>query len=156
MKGQFEKGAAPWNKGIKGSTGLHANCRASQFTKGCRHGAAARNLAPIGTERIDKDGLLIRKVSDDRALSRRQRWAPVHRLAWEAVNGPVPSGYIAVFVAGKATTVASEITADRVEVVSRVELMRRNSRHARYPPELNQIMQLRGALNRKINNRSKA
>lgn len=55
-----------------------------------------------------------------------------------------------------ATTHRDSITLDRLELVTRAENMRRNSRHTRYPPDLNAVMQLKGALTRKINNRSKA
>ncbi len=41
-----------------------------------------------------------------------------------------------------------------LELVSRSELMRRNSHWNTLPPELAQIVQLRGALTRKINRRS--
>lgn len=39
---------------------------------------------------------------------------------------------------------------DRLELVSRAENMRRNSRHTRYPHEVNKLMQLKGVLTRKI------
>ena len=60
-----------------------------------------------------------------------------------------------MFRPGRASTDEARIALDALELVSRAELMRRNSRHARYPPEVNQLIQLKGALNRKINARSK-
>lgn len=153
-RAHFRKGQEAWNKGIPGSTGNHPNSRRTHFKKG-RPAREARNYQPIGTMRITKDGLLERKVTDDPSIYPARRWVSVSRLVWEAANGPVPSGHAVIFRTGRATTDPDKITTDALELVSRAELMRRNSRHTRYPPEVNALMQIRGALNRKINNRSK-
>lgn len=146
--GCFRRGLVPWNKG------KHHKPPGSEkgwFRAGELRGSAAQRVQPIGTEKLDKDGNLIRKVSNSR--SRFARWQPVHRLVWESMHGPVPRGYIVVFKPGRHTAVAKDITLDRLECITRTENMRRNSRHTRYGPELNRLMQLRGALNRKIHNR---
>jgi len=144
-----------WNKGIKGSTGNHPNCRRTQFKKGELMGAARHNYVPIGSERISKDGYLERKVTDDPALYPARRWVGVHRLVWESTYGPVPPGHAVVFRPGRQTTDAARISVDGLELVSRAELMRRNSYHTRYPKEVAQLIQLKGALNRKINRRTR-
>lgn len=148
---QIQKGATPWNKGIKGSCGNHPNCRATQFRKGELSGRAAKLIQPIGAERISKGGILQRKVNND--LPRQSRWRSVHALVWESTNGPIPAGHKVIFKRGKHTTVAEKITPEKLELVSYAELMRRNSYQTRYPKEVGQLIQLRGALNRKINNR---
>lgn len=51
---------------------------------------------------------------------------------------------------------ASEITIDRIELVTLEENMRRNSYHNRYPKEIGLAIQARGALVRKINRRKQA
>lgn len=130
------------------------SCRATQFKRGERRGAAQHNYVPVGTEKV-RDGLLCRKVTDDPDVFPAARWVPISRLVWEAANGPIPEGHAVIFKPGRATTDRARITPDAVELVSRPELMRRNSRHNRYPPELNALMQLKGALNRKINNRNR-
>lgn len=145
---QFKPGHATWNKGRPGSTGTHPNCRATQFKKGARLGAASRNYRPIGSELTEKDGTVLRKVSE--TGQRRTDWRPVHVLAWEAVNGPLPAGHVVAFIDHNNRNFAPS----NLEAITRAELMRRNSRHTRYPPELNALMQLRGVLNRKINHRS--
>jgi hypothetical protein len=117
-------------------------------------GAARAKYKPIGTERI-ADGQLQRKVTDDPSVYPARRWVAVARLVWEAANGPVPAGHAVAFKPGKATTDRARITLDVLELVSRAELMRRNTRH-RFPPELNQLLALKAALTRKINNRSKS
>ena len=146
-------GGRGWNKGIKGSTGTHPNCRKTQFRKGHLGGTAAERVQPIGALRI-AEGQLQRKVNNDRPFMR--RWVAVSRLVWEAANGPIPKGHIVRFRDGKQRTVEAEITADRLECVSLAENMRRNSYHNNYPKEVAKLIQLKGALTAKINRRSKA
>lgn len=150
-KTRFKPGHEPWNKGKPGTTGNHPNSRRTQFKKGVMAGAAQHNYVPIGSTRISKDGHLEVKVTDDPSLYPARRWAPVHRLVWEAENGPVPDGRIIVFKPGMRTCVREEITADKLECISRAENMRRNTYH-RYPKEIALAIQLRGALNRRIRN----
>lgn len=143
-----------WNKGIKGSTGNHPNSKRTQFKAG-RLAHEARNYRPLGSTRVCRDGYLERKVSDDPDTYPARRWQGVHRIVWEAVNGPIPKGHAVVFKEGQHTTVEHEITIDRVELVTRAELMRRNSYHNRYPKEVARLVQLRGVITRQINRRSK-
>lgn len=151
---QFKLGHPTWNKGKKGSTGKHPNCRKTQFKKGCMAGAAQAKYVPIGTERVSHYGVLERKITDDPKLYPARRWVPVGRLVWEAAHGPIPPKHAVRFKPGMATTVAEEITADKLECISFAENMRRNTIH-RYPKPLADVMRVRGVLNRKINNRTK-
>ena len=152
--------AFAWNKGRDSretGTGHHPNSRRTQFkADGSMRGAAQANYKPIGSERISKDGYLERKVTDDPNVVRARRWVGVHRLVWEAANGPIPAGHVVGFKPGQHTTDAALITTDRLECISRVENMRRNSYHTNYPPEVASLIQLRGALNRQINKRTRA
>lgn len=145
---RFVKGMVPWNKGVKGSTGTHPNSRRTQFKPG-RLPQDSRNYLPIGSLRINADGYLERKVSDDRTLAPARRWVGVHRLVWEAAHGPVPAGCIVVF-RGPRTTVLDEITLDRVECITRAEHANRNHPRSRHP-ELGRLAQLKGAITRQIN-----
>jgi hypothetical protein len=52
------------------------------------------------------------------------------------------------------TTKLEEITLDRLECITHAELMKRNSIY-NHPPEVIELMRLRGVLNRVINKRSK-
>ncbi|QEZ47218.1 HNH endonuclease signature motif containing protein [Cupriavidus oxalaticus] len=147
---RFVAGQPSWNKGVKGSTGTHPNCRQAQFKKGERRGAANANYVPIGTERISKDGYLERKVTDDPNLVPARRWVGVHRLVWEAAHGPIPPGHAVTFLPGRRTADAALITEDALELVSRGELARRNHPRAR-SPELAKLVQLKGAITRQVN-----
>ena len=152
---RFQKGQVSWNKGTKGVTGTHPNSRRTQFRKGELTGAAKHNYVPIGSTRITRDGMLERKVTDDPSIHPARRWVAVSRQVWETANGPIPSGHAVVFRPGRATTDEARITLDAIELVSRAELMRRNSYHTRYPKEVAKLIQLKGALNRKINRRTR-
>jgi hypothetical protein len=128
----------------------------TQFKKGEMCGAARHNYVPIGTEKVDpKRRVLMRKVTDDPAIVPVMRWRPVHVLVWEAAHGSVPAGHIVIFKTGRKTFVASEITVDRLELVTLAENMRRNTIHNRYPRDVVQVIQLGGALKRKIRNRER-
>ena len=151
---RIQPGATPWNKGKPGSTGTHAACRATQFHKG-RPASEARNYLPIGSLRVCADGYLERKTTDDPAIARARRWIAVPRIVWEAANGSVPAGPLVVFRAGRRTTDIEKITLDALELVTRAENMRRNSVHSKYPPEVARLVQLRGALTRQINRKTK-
>lgn len=147
---RFARGMTPWNRGVTGYMGANR----TSFRAG-RRPDEARNYRPIGSERISKDGYLERKVSDDQTLAPARRWVGVHRLVWEAAHGTAPRGHAVTFKPGRKTTDAASITLDALELVSRDELMRRNTLH-RYPKEIVLAIQLRGALNRQINKRAEA
>lgn len=146
---QIKPGSTPWNKGTRGVSGHHPNTRRTQFKKGSMSGAAQHNYVPIGSERISKDGYLERKTNDDHPVPAR-RWIGVHRLVWEAANGPVPDGHVVCFLPGRRSAEAEKITLDALELVSRADLARRNHPRSRNP-ELAKLVQLKGAITRQVN-----
>lgn len=150
---RFKPGMVPANKGLRRPGWAPGRMAETQFRKG-RPASDARNYRPIGSERISKDGYLERKVSDDPSVYPAKRWRPVHRIVWEAEHGPVPPGHAVVFKPDRFSADAAEITVDALELITRAALMKRNSYH-NYPAPIPQLIQLRGALNRKINSRSK-
>ena len=143
--GCFARGVIPWNKGTHWQAG--GASIATRFQPGTRQGVALKLYQPIGSERISKDGYLQRKVNDDMPLQR--RWRAVHILIWEAINGPLPKGHAIVFRDGDKT----HLVEANLEMVSRAELMRRNSFH-RYGKEIAAVIQLKGAITRQINRRT--
>lgn len=146
---QFKPGQQPWNAGM---TGWQAGGRSkeTQFKKGSMSGAAQHNYVPIGTLRVTRDGILERKMTDDPGIYPARRWTPVARLVWEAANGPIPPRHMVVFKPGMHTIIEAEITVDRLECLSRAEHMKRHTLH-NYPKEIVHAIQVRGALNRRIN-----
>lgn len=139
---RFAKGGTPWNKGINYNAG--GRSRETQFKAGHRRGAAAHNWAPIGTERINDEGYLERKMTDT-GITRRD-FVPVHRLIWIEAGREIPPGYSVCFKDGD----RKNVVLDNLELRSRAEIMRRNSIH-NYGPEIARISQLKGALQRQIN-----
>lgn len=144
---RFKKGLVPWNKGTHFAAG--GRSVETRFKKGNMSGAAQHNYVPIGTTRLSKDGYLERKTNDDHPVPAR-RWVGVHRLVWVAANGPIPKGHIVAFKAGMRTNVEGEITIDRIECITLRDNMLRNTLH-RYPKEIAHAIQVRAALNRRIN-----
>lgn len=152
--GCFRKGQTPPNKGVRRPGWAVGRMAETQFKKG-RPPSQSPNYVPIGSHRISRDGFLERKVTDDPRIAPARRWVGVHRLVWEAAHGQVPPGHAVAFRDGRRTTVLEEITLDRLELVTRAELMRRNSFHNRYPKEIGLAIQARAALVRQINRKSK-
>lgn len=146
-RSQFKPGIVPWNTGQKYQPG--GRSAETRFKPGNK----PHTWVPIGSERINSDGGLERKVADTGHV--RTDWRPVAVLVWEAAHGPVPTGHVVIFKPGCKTAEASRITPDVLECLSRGELMRRNSYHSKYPRELARLVQLRGALSRQINKRAK-
>lgn len=143
---QFRPGLVPWNKG----TNYVAGGRSAQTRFKTRPPEESRNYKPIGSHRINGDGMLERKVTDDRSLVPARRWTPVYRLVWEQAHGPIPTGHLVRFRPGMATAVLEEITPDRLECITRAEHARRNHPRSK-SPELAKLVQLKGAITRQVN-----
>lgn len=145
---QFQSGQTPWNAGRKGwqAGGRSAETR---FTTGMM----PPNTMPLGSLRIvrTKTGIsqLERKIGTTSGPNH-LRWRTVHRLVWEAANGPVPSGHIVVFKPGMRTLVEAEITLDKVDCITRAENARRND-PGNKNPDLKKLYQLKGAITRQVN-----
>lgn len=145
---RFTKGHEPANKGLRRPGWGPGRMKETQFRKGERTGKAERLYKPIGTERVSKDGYLERKIND--SLPFQRRWRAVHLLVWEAAHGPLPAGHAVAFLNGD----KSDVRLENLELITRRELMRRNTVH-NLPAPLPQTIQLLGALNRKINRRAR-
>ena len=76
---------------------------------------------------------------------------PVHHIVWREAGREIPRGYRLTFKDGNKRNFAL----DNLELVSIADMMRRNTVH-NYGPEIAQLVQLRGAITRQINRRSKA
>lgn len=151
---RFAPGMVPWNLGLKGSTGTHPNTAANHF----RPGHAPPRTKPVGSLRIVTHSSgrqqVQRKISDAPGLKNYQRWLPVARIVWEAAHGPVPPGHVVIFADPRLHTIdPDQITPDKLICISRRENAYRNSYWARLPHELAELVQLRGALQRRINER---
>ncbi len=135
-KGRFNKGHIPWNKGKHhASTG---NSLKTQFKKGQK----PKNHRPVGSTRITKDGYIEIKIAEGM-----RQWRLLHREVWKKHHGSYPTkGQALIFIDGNKRN--CDIL--NLRLVSRTELMSINSVH-NYPKEIVQLIQLRGAIQRKIN-----
>lgn len=120
LKGYFEKGQPPVNKGKKQTE--YMSQEAIERTKATRFqkGQPPINYRPVGSERYDKDGYIMVKVQEK---GRHQdRWRLKHSVVWEKANGPVPSGYVLMFLDQDKTN----CTIDNLRLISRSDLVRIN------------------------------
>lgn len=141
---RFKPGQPGWNKGQRYQPG--GACKDTQF----KPGATPHNWVPVGAYRINAEGYLDRKICEERGA---RNWEGVHRLVWKETHGEIPAGCSVVFLPSRRTNVLEEITLDALELVTRGELMRRNTIH-RYPPELKQTMKLVARVKRIIKERA--
>jgi len=142
--GCFKKGHVPANKGLKGVTtgGIE-----TQFKKGHQ----PKNYKPVGTERVDRDGYVLIKVSDKGAWH--ERWRHKHKVIWEEGNGPIPKGSVLIFLDRD----KQNITLENLQLITQAQLARMNQNKLFYQnPELTKtgvvianIYAKMGALNRK-------
>lgn len=137
--------------GLRKSAAYLAGPAACRLRRGDKIGAATRfelgqrfpTSRPVGAERISQNGYRQRKVTATGYSPR--DWVGLHILLWREHRGAVPPGHIVVFRNGNKT----DIQIDNLELITRAELMRRNTIH-RYPPALKQTIRLAGKLRRKI------
>lgn len=141
---RFSKGHTTWNKGTNWTAG--GRSAVTRFKPGNK----PHTWRPIGSERITDDGIRQRKISDTGYPPR--DWKAIHVSMWEAENGQVPRNHIVVFRDRN----RENLVLENFELVTRQELMRRNSVHTRYPKEIAVVIQLKGALQRQINKRERS
>lgn len=147
---RYPKGHVPANKGLRRPGWASGRMKETQFKKGVVNGRAAQHLMPLGATRL-VDGYVYVKVAAVQNVAYTVNWKPLHILTWERANGrPLPKSHCLAFRDGNRTNVEL----DNLELISRAELMRRNTVH-NLPKPLAEIVQLRGALIRQINRREK-
>lgn len=84
--GQFAKGAAPWNAGLKGYD-PGGRSALTRFKKG----DVPVNHRPVGSERVTVDGYIEIKVAEPAS------WDLKHRVVWEREHGPIPPSHVIWF-----------------------------------------------------------
>lgn len=136
---RFLPGHVPANKGLRRPGWSAGRMAETQFKPGAR----PHTWKPIGSTRFSKEGYLQRKISDTGYPPK--DWVGVHILMWQAVHGPVPKGFAVAFRDHDKT----HLQLDNFELITRRELMRRNSIH-HYPAELVAVIRLNASLNRQI------
>lgn len=153
---QFQKGHVPANKGLRRPGYGPGRMKETQFKKGERRGAAARNWQPVGAVRPDPEGYLRIKVREWQpgeayGFGNPRIWPFLHRHLWEKARGPIPHGHVIAFRNGN----CRDVRLENLQLISRRELMARNTVH-NLPKPLAATIQLLGALNRRIRRRANA
>lgn len=110
---RFNKGHICWNKGIPI---YNEKCKKTQFKKG----HTPKNKLPIGTERINKDGYTMIKVSNEGGYN--YRWKLKHKVIWEEKFGKVPRYHNLIFLDGD----KSNHELSNLALIKRSELARLN------------------------------
>lgn len=133
---KFEAGQEPWNKGTIGVMPLPAHA--------FRPGHMPHTHRPVGSERYNVDGTLMRKVADTRRKG--VDWRPVKDLVFEQHHGPIPPGHFVVHLDRNQRNLAP----DNLIAVTRKQHLQRNSIH-QLPPELAELLRLRKKIARAAN-----
>jgi len=148
----FKKGHVPFNKGLR-CPGWHAGrMKETQFKLGCRSGMAARNWVPVGTILADSEGYLRIKIRDANhgkeatGFGNTKVWPLYGRYVWEQHHGPIPPKHLVIFKDRD----RSNCSIDNLELISMADNARRNSMWSTMPRELAAVIQLNGALKRKL------
>lgn len=139
---RFKKGFVPPNKGKKMSPEVYEKVKETMFKKG----HPPLNHREVGSERINVDGYIEIKVAEP------NRWRLKHRIIWEQVNGEIPKGYNVQFKNHN----TQDCRIENLYIISKSEQMRtENSLMARYPKEVQEVIRLKGVVNRIIHKREK-
>lgn len=139
---RFEKGFTPWNKGTHWTAG--GRSKLTRFKKGQRSARWPLEDYQVGALRINADGQMDIKVKEGM-----RAWYCFARWVWTTERGPIPKNGVIRILGDD----PDDIRIENLRLTSRAELMRDNTYH-RYPKEIAQLIQLRGALNRQINRRT--
>jgi len=152
---RFRPGHVSANKGLRRPGYAPGRMAETQFKPGILNGTAKLLYRPVGTILTDHEGYRRIKIRE-RTKGDPQGWSPavwplLHWQVWEQHHGPIPAGHKIVFRDGN----RAHCEIDNLELITDAELMRRNSVH-NLPAELQQVIQLNGALKRQIRRRSNA
>jgi hypothetical protein len=152
---RFEKGHVPMNKGLRRPGWFRGRMRETQFKKGERRGNALINWRPIGTILPDSDGYLRIKIreavnGEHYGFGNVRVWPLLNRHLWAQHYGSIPPGCNVVFKDGD----RGNCVIENLELVTRAEMMRRNTIH-NLPPALKQVIVLKGAIRRAVTERRK-
>lgn len=147
---RFPKGNVPFNKGLRRPGWAPGRMRETQFKPGQMAGAAKAKWKPIGTITPDTEGYLRIKLRERKPGMEHgwnsNVWKLYHHQVWEQHNGPIPPKHIVAFKDKDRSNCAIE----NLELISMADNARRNSMWATLPRELAEVIQLQGALKRRL------
>lgn len=115
--------------------------KATQFKKGNISKRWDPEIYTIGALRINSYGEL-----DIKLKNCLRAWYSMARWTWESERGPIPKGMVVRFKNGD----NHDTRIQNLRIATRREVMLQNTLH-NYPKPIVHAIQLRGALNRRIN-----
>lgn len=134
---RFTKGHVSHNKGKKMPPEVYSKVARTMFKKG----QTPVNHRDVGSERVNVDGYIEIKVAEP------NRWRLKHRVIWEQVNGAIPRGHNVQFKNHNPL----DCRIENLYLISREDQMaKENSFYAKYPKDLQEIIHLKGVVNRAI------
>jgi hypothetical protein len=146
---QIQPGSVPPNKGKKINEYMNAEQIAIFKSNQYKKGSIPHNALPDGSEvqRVYKSGKTYTKVK----VPGERKLVLKHRFIWETIHKKkVPHRHKITFKDGDTTNFA----ADNLDCISYEAQMIQNSIH-QYPEEIKEILNLKGAITRKINQHKK-
>ena len=139
---RFKPGHASHNKGKKMPPEIYAKVQGTMFKKG----QMPVNHRPVGSERVNVDGYIEIKVAEPCT------WRAKHRVVWEQAHGAIPKGYKVQFKNKNPL----DCRLENLYLISNADQMKfENSFYAKYPKELQDVIRLKGAINRQIRKQEK-
>ena len=139
---RFHKGQIPPNKGKKVSPEVYEKMSHTMFKKG----HISENKREVGAERVNVYGYIEIKVAEPNV------WRLKHRIVWEQHNGAIQTGYNVQFKNHN----TQDCRIENLYLISKAEQMRtENSLIAKYPKELQDVIRLKGVVNRQIQKHQK-
>lgn len=142
---RFQKGHVPANKGMRRPGWAPGRMRETQFKKGQFPVNKDHDYYVLGALRVNSDGYIDMRISFDNGA---KGWRALHLILWEDAHGPIPRGHALCFKDRDKLNVEL----GNLEVVSRADLMRRNSVH-NLPTPLKSTIHALGQLKRRIRER---
>lgn len=143
---RFPKGHVPANKGLRRPSWAPGRMAETQFKKGGFPANRDPDYCVLGALRVNADGYIDMRVSFAPGA---KGWRGLHQILWEDAHGPIPQGFAVCFKNGDKL----DVELGNLELVSRADLMRRNTVH-RLPAPLRSSIQLLGQLKRRIRERT--
>ena len=111
LTGRFPKNHIPWNKNKP--MPARGRSASTQFKKGCK----PPKWRPVGSTITRSDGYTYTKIKSEG--TQKECWKLTHRLLWEKEHGPIPAGYVLVFLDQDTT----HISLDNLALVSKADCM---------------------------------
>ena len=134
---RFTKGHHPSNKGKKMPPEVYVKVARTMF----QAGHTPHNHKEVGSERVNNYGYNEVKVAEP------NKWRPKPRVIREQANGAIPKGYNVQFKNHNPL----DCRLENLYLISKADqIAKENAYYAKYPKDLQEIIHLKGVVNRAI------